>query len=102
MLRDVVTILIDDQCWSTSVEFLQDRRSGGLFAVFEHTLDDTAAIRMSSQALDLSSKGVDDELDVLGGYTFDSFLNDMISILIFDALEDLVLQFLRQRRLLVG
>lgn len=70
--------------------------------MFEHALYDTATVRMSSQTLNLSSKGVDDELDVLCRYTLDSFLNDVITVLIFDALENLMLQFLHQGRLLVG
>lgn len=70
--------------------------------MFEHTLYDTATIGMSSQALDLPGKGIDDKLDVLRGYTLDCLLDDVIAVLIFDALEDLVFQFLYQRRLLVG
>ena len=84
------------------MEFLQYRRSGRLFAMFEHALYDTATVRMSSQALNLSSKGIDDELDVLCRYALDSLLNDVIAVLIFDALEDLILQFLHQGGLLVG
>ena len=84
------------------MEFLQYRRSGRLFAMFEHALYDTATVRMSSQALNLSSKGIDDELDVLCRYALDSLLNDVIAVLIFDALEDLMFQFLHEGRLLIG
>ena len=83
------------------MKLLQDRRSGGLFAVLEHTLYDTTAIGVSSQALDLSGKGMDDKLDVLCWYPLDGLLNDMVAVLVLDTLQDLVLQFLYERCLLI-
>jgi len=78
------------------MQFLQDEGSGGLFAMLKHTLNDAAAVWMSSQALDLASECIDDELYVFCGYALDSFLDDVIAILILDTLEDLILEFLDQ------
>jgi hypothetical protein len=56
---------------------------------------------MSGQTLDLARKGVDDELYVLGGYPFNSFLDHVIAILILDAFQHVVLKLFDQLRLLV-
>ena len=57
---------------------------------------------MSRQFLNVAGEGVDDELYMFSGYSLESFLNDMISILILDAFENVVLKFPNQLRLLVG
>ena len=57
---------------------------------------------MSSQTLDLTCEGIENELYVFGGHTFDGFLYDMIPVLIFDASQDVVLELLDKLRLLVG
>ena len=39
--------------------------------------------------MDLTSEGFNDELDVIGWDSLDSFLNNMIAVLVFDTLEDI-------------
>ena len=51
--------------------------------------------------MDLVGEGVDNERYVLCGNPLDSLLDHMVSILILDALEHLVLEFLDQCSLLV-
>lgn len=53
--------------------------------MFEHPLDDAAAIRMDRQHLDLSRKAVDDERYMLWRDTLDGFLYYVIPVLVFDA-----------------
>ena len=57
---------------------------------------------MNRKTGDLADQRVQDELDVFGRNPFDGFLDDMITILIFDALEHFMFELLDQLRLLVG
>lgn len=50
----------------------------------------------------LPRERIDDELNVLCRDPFDCLLYDMVAILIFDALEHLMFEFLYQGRLLIG
>lgn len=56
---------------------------------------------MRRQTVDLASESIDNELDVLGWDSFDGFLHHMVSILILNTLEHVVLKFLNQLSLLV-
>lgn len=62
------------------------------FRSFETTLDDSTTIRMQTEMLDLVKESFVDEPDGFGSTALDGFLDDMIAILIFDALQDVVLQ----------
>lgn len=73
-----------------------------LLAVLQHALYDPAAILVSRQFLNVTSEGVDDELDMFSGYSLKSFLDHMVPVLILDTFEDIVLKFPDQLRLLVG
>lgn len=102
MLDDVVSKLVGDEVGSASMKLSQNGFTVHLFAVLQHSLDDTAAIGVCSEAVNLAPEGVDDELDILRGHTLDSLLNDMVAILVSHALEDVVLQLLDHGGLLVG
>lgn len=52
--------------------------------------------------MNVTSEGVDDELDVFGGYSLESFLDHMVPVLIFNAFKNVVLKFSNELRLLVG
>lgn len=72
------------------------------WTMFQHALNDTAAIRMRGQMLHLATKGIYDEGNMISGDPLDCFLNDMIPVLIFDTFEDAIFQFLDKYSLLVG
>jgi hypothetical protein len=57
---------------------------------------------MSCKCCDLPRECFDNELDMLSRDSFDGFLDDMIAILILDALENTVLELLDEASLLVG
>ena len=57
---------------------------------------------MGRQFLHVTSEGVNDELDMFGGYSLESFLDHVVPVLILDAFEHVVLKFPDQLRLLVG
>lgn len=69
--------------------------------MFETSLYDTTSICVNAQGMDLVCKGVEDEVDVLGFTALDSFLDDMIPILILDASDHLFLEFADQSCLLI-
>ena len=56
---------------------------------------------MSGQALDLASERIDNKLNVLCRNSFYSFLDHVVPILVFNALEDIVLKFLDKLSLLI-
>ena len=70
--------------------------------MFKHPLDHPTTIWMGGKAGDLTSKSIDDELDMLRRHTFDSLLNDMIAILIFHAFEHVGFELFDHSGLLVG
>jgi hypothetical protein len=102
VLSDIVAILVDDELRRARVQLLEEEGLRRLLAVLEHPLHDPAAILMSRQGLDLADEGGHDERDVLGVNPLDRLLDDMVAVLILDALEDLGLEFLDQGGLLVG
>ena len=84
------------------MDLLKHRRASVLLAVFQHALYDPATVLVGSQFLNMTGEGVDDELDMFSGYSFESFLDHMVPVLILDAFENVVLKFPNQLRLLVG
>lgn len=102
MLGDIVAELVDDKGSSTSVKLCKYGASRRLLAVLQHTLYDTAAVRVCRQRLDLASEGVDDELYVLSRYPLDGFLDHVIAILIFDAIYHVILELFDKLSLLIG
>lgn len=102
MLRHIIPVLINDQCRRAGVEFVQDGRPGGFFAVFQHALNHSTTIRVHGQAVHLAGEGVDDELDVDRRNSLDGLLYHMVAILVFDAFEHILFEFSDQLRLLIG
>ena len=49
----------------------------------------------------LASKGINDKLEALRGDSLDTLLDDMVAILVFDALEHISLQFGNYELLLI-
>lgn len=96
VLCNVVAVLVDNERGRTGMQFLEHRSPGRLCAVLKHTLDDSAAIWMCSQALHLSSERIDDELYVLGRHPLDSLLYNVITVLIFDAPQHVLLKLFHQ------
>ena len=72
------------------------------FAIFQYSLENSAAIRMNGKNIDLTSEGFYDKLEVLGRDTLDGSLDNMVAILIFHALENISLEFFDELRLLIG
>lgn len=101
MLGNVIPVLILNKRNSTNMKLLEQRSLCSLVAVFEHALDDTASIGMSRQSVDLAMESFDDELDMFCWYSLNSFLNHMVAVLVFHALEYMTVQFLHKGGLLL-
>lgn len=54
--------------------------------MLEHPLDDAASVWMSGKVVYLTVESIDDELDVLSRHTLDGLLDDVVTILVLDAL----------------
>ena len=70
--------------------------------MFQHTLNNPTAIRMRCQTMYLSGESVDDELDMFRRDSLDSFLNNMIPVLVLDTFEHMIFQLFYKESLLVG
>ena len=102
ILNDIVAILIYDEVQCACVKFFNDLVSCLIRAEFQHTLDDTAAIRVRSQVVDVTRDCIVDEDDMLRRDALNGLLYDVIAILVFDAVENIGLELLHESRLLVG
>jgi hypothetical protein len=56
---------------------------------------------VDTEVLDLASESLEDERYVFGVATFDGLLDDVVSVLVFDASQDILLQFANERSLLI-
>lgn len=70
--------------------------------MLEHSLDYTTTVGMGGKSVDLIIECLDDELYMFGRDPLDSFLDNVISILVFDAFQDMAIQFFDQCCLLLG
>lgn len=61
--------------------------------MFKDSLNDPASVGMCREGIYLSMERVNDEFDVFGWYTFYSFLNHVVSVLVFDAFKDVAVEF---------
>lgn len=84
------------------MEFSKDKLSFRFFTVLQHPLNDTASIRMCSETVDLALESIDDELDVLRRDSFDSFLDNMVAILVSHTLKNMMFKFFNHGCLLVS
>lgn len=94
MLSDIIAILICDEHRRTLVQLLQNSDLIMRLAVLQDPLNDSTTIRMGGENVDLSSESFDDELNVLSWHTFDSFLHDVVAVLVLDTLQNINLQLL--------
>lgn len=94
VLDNIVSKLVRDECCSASMQLSQDRLAVLLLAVFQHPLDDSAAIWMGGKSVHLAFEGVDDELHILRRNPLDGLLDHMVAILISDTLQDMALKLL--------
>ena len=93
MLCDVVAKAV--------VQLCQDCLSCHIFAILKTSLNDSASIGVDTEVLDLASESLEDERYVFGVATFDGLLDDVVSVLVFDASQDILLQFANERSLLI-
>lgn len=102
MLNHIIAVLVLDQLLSVHVELGKDRR--GLFrrAVLQDPLDDSTPVGMCAEGVNLSVEGVDDELESIRLDTFNALLHDVISVLVFDALQHVPFEFANNFLLLLA
>lgn len=101
MLSNVVTILVSDKHRRTLVKLFENASLVMRFAVFQYSLNDSAAIWMGGQNMNLSSESFDDELNMLGWNSLNGLLHYVIAVLVLDTLENVGLKFLDEFCLLI-
>jgi hypothetical protein len=72
------------------------------FAILQNSLNYSAAVRVNRECVYLPLEGFDDESDVLGWDALDGLLDNMVAILVLDALENIRSKFLGKLGLLIG
>ena len=82
--------------------FLKYRPASVLLAILQHALNNPAAILVGRQLLNVTGEGIDDKLDMFRRNSLESLLDHMISVLILDAFENVVLKFSNQLGLLIS
>lgn len=60
--------------------------------MLENSLHHAASVGVGSQREDLIVERIHDEAQTLGWHTFDALLHHMIAILVFDALQQVLLE----------
>lgn len=98
---NVVAVLILDEVVGADVEFGEDACLGFLVAVLQHSLDYPTSIWMCRQRVNLSVEGIDNELDMLSWNPLDSLLDNVVSVLVLDAGEDMSIKLFNELSLLV-
>lgn len=86
MLHDVVAVLVADHVLDAFHQLRHDHGLGRLVAVFEAALDDTAAVRVDAELLHRALERVDDEADRVGRTLLNRLLDDVVAVLVADAL----------------
>lgn len=71
----------------------KDSLSCHFLAILEASLDDSTSISVNTQMLDLAGEGLENKRYVFGVATLDGLLDDVVSILILDASQDILFQF---------
>jgi hypothetical protein len=102
VLDDIVAVLICNHALlHANMELSQDVWfCWEEFWSLKTTLYDPATIRVQTEVLNLTKEGVVDEADSLWSTSFDCLLNDVVAILIFDTLQNVIFQFTNKRGLL--
>lgn len=59
--------------------------------MFQHPLNDPAAVRMSGEFVDIALEGINDKANVLRGNSLNSLLNDVVTILVPDTFHDVLI-----------
>ena len=102
MLDDIVAELIRDEVGRACMEFTKNRFTINFFAVLEHPLDNPATIRVGCKSVHLATERVDDELDIVRRNSLNCLLNNVVTVLVSNALQHMILQLFDHRGLLVG
>jgi hypothetical protein len=102
MLHDVIAVLIGNHAGLHAfVKLGQDYRLClEVLWSFQATLYDPTTIRVQTEMLDLSQEGRIDESDRVRVATLDGLLDNVVAVLVLDALHDVVLQLTHQGGLL--
>jgi len=119
MLDDIVTVLVVEKLFVAFLDFVKNFCLSHFAAVFENPLQDSASVRMTRQCCSVDENVIDDEINLLreklgsvrvavarcfvGSVVqdFDAFLDNVISILIMDAAQHVVVKFSQESRKVV-
>jgi hypothetical protein len=93
MLCHVVAERVTNQGGHAVVQLGKDSLSCHFLAILKASLDDPTSISVNTQMLDLTGKGLENKGYVFGVATLDGLLDDVVSILILDASQDILFQF---------
>lgn len=93
VLDNVITILILNELISSSVQLLKDTLSLFRGAMLENTLDHSTSVGVGAQGVDLPCECADHKLQSPRFDALDALLHHVVPVLIFDALQNVSVQF---------
>jgi len=101
MLYHVVAILLRDQIFNAVFQLVHHSSLVRRWAMFKTSLDDATSESVAAESEDLSFESMDYESDCWKWAVDDGHLNDMITVVIVNAFDDVVLEFRDEIGLLV-
>lgn len=101
MLSNIIAERVSNQSGHTVVQLCENGLTCRVLAVFQAPLNHAASVGMDTEMLNLASESLEDERDVVGVTTLDGFLNDVISVLVLDAPQNVLFQLADKRSLLI-
>jgi hypothetical protein len=88
MLDHIISKLVFCQRVDVYKNLFEYRSALELVTILQNALDHSAAISMDAELIHILSHGLYHKIDDLSWHFFDTFLNDMIPILVIDAFND--------------
>mmetsp|Transcript_1311 Transcript_1311/g.2509 ORF Transcript_1311/g.2509 Transcript_1311/m.2509 type:complete len:259 (+) Transcript_1311:347-1123(+) len=96
VLDDVVPVLVLTKLVCVVQDLCQDRIPLFFRAVLEQPLNYSTTVRVSGEVINLIDESFDNKLDKQRRHLFDTFLDHMVSILVFNAMHHMTNQFTHQ------
>jgi hypothetical protein len=100
MLYDIVPKLVISQIIDVHHDLIQYRSRLFISAVLQYPLNNSTSICMDAQAIDIVSDGNNDEVKCLRRHLLNALLDNVVAVLVVDAVKNSIFQFTHQQLLL--
>lgn len=102
MLNNIIAILVLHEPLRVPVQLVENGRRLLVHAMLQYSLNNSTPVRVRRQMVHLLQHVAHYEIDRARLATLDAFLNNVVSVLILDALDDVALELVRHLHLILG